>query len=213
MKKIIVSLCAVGLAVGSFAGEKYVFSSDAAKAQSGERQLPMQGVNLKTGKVVLGLPRLSDPEKAECGWYRVIPFEFPVGVTNKVFKKTGYTFSQDDGTATQVGETYDKPVVITVQKYSKLKIYEAAAKLNKWAALEAWMQETTIENVNLYQAWQMASYITDHNDLFTQAKTAAATAMGMTVAEVDELLKNCEDGTELINESGEVVTARGFLRR
>ena len=193
MKKLMLVAAAVAASViTTFGATQYIYSSDGVTAGSGARALPVQAVNLKTGKVVLGLQRLTDAERVECGWYRIVPFSGEVG-TNQYFVCTNYTFNAT-GTADQIGVIKDKPKMVT--KYSKLAIYQEVCKLGKWAALEKWMQDTTISNVNLYQAWTYAQYLTDANELFAAAKEAAGTAMGLTPAEVDELLAKCEDGKE-----------------
>ena len=80
----------------------FIFSGDGATVGSSPRELPTQGVSLATGQVVVGLHALGDAERAECGWYRVLPGEKPVAQSNEVWRVSGYAFSTN-GTAMVTG--------------------------------------------------------------------------------------------------------------
>lgn len=172
----------------------FMYSADGETKGSGERLLPSQAVNLKTGQVVLGLARLTDEERAACGWYRVIPYQGEVA-SNQYFSCTGYLFKVE-GTVEKIGVVKDRPKYKKITKYSKLRIYEASCAMGKWGELEQWMKDTTLQGVNIYQAWTFAQYLTDENELFSYAVDKAAEAMGLTPEQVKELLKGCEDGYE-----------------
>lgn len=214
MKKL-VTILAIALTVGlAFANDLFIFSADAVKAGSGRRLLPSQGVNQKTGEVVLGLAGQTDAVRATCGWYRVLPE--PAISTNETFRCTNYVFSVE-GTAQPIGEIKQKPRYKTVTLYSKLKLYVAACKLGIWENLEGYLKNTTTEEgVNLWQAWIQAQDFNDDYPMFLNALENVRAQLMLDEVTFNAILKESISGTYQVqvDENGNEVSdsARSFRR-
>ena len=96
------------------------------------------------------------------------------------------------------------PVPEPTKVYSKLKIYEHAATLGIWAALEAWMRATTTSGgVNAYEAFSAAQVIQSDYPQFDEAVAAVAEAVGKSEEEVREILEDClADDAEIAASDG-----------
>jgi len=189
--KSVVLFVSCACALVCAAAELFVYSSDRVTEGSGERECPAQGVNLATGAIVIGLNGKTDAERAACGWYRVVPYSGVVA-TNEMFSCTGHVF-RVEGTAERIGRVSEKPRRYT--RYSKLKAYTGLCLRGKWDAANAFMQNTTISNVNFKVAWDNAQYLSDDSSLFNVGVEAARQAIAMTPEEMAAFLKECEDGT------------------
>jgi len=195
MKKLLVAIT-IGVAALAYADDMYVYSRDGVTKGSGERMLPSQGVKLSgESNTPTFLYGVSDAEKAECGWYKVVPFTGNLE-SNQYFSCTGYVFNAQNGTATRIGKINTRKNRVRITKYSKLKVYTAACQLGKWEALNQWMTDTTIQGVNIKTAWDNATYLTDKYPLFTAVVQAGKAACNMTDEELATFLKSCEDGYE-----------------
>jgi hypothetical protein len=173
------AICVAGC-VAAF--DLFVFSADGVTAGSAERELPSQGYDRVTGRVVVGLHARTDLERAACGWWRVIPTERPEAQSNEVWGVGGYDFG--GGCATQKWScTWRK---VKPVKYSRLSIYAALAQLGKWETAETWMKEQ-----GLYTAFMLAQEISSDHPQFVAVKSQVAAVLGLTDAQVDAILKEC----------------------
>ena len=167
----------------SLAADRFVFSSDGVTAGSSERELPSQGYDRVTGRVVVGLHARTDEERAACGWWRVIPTDRPEAQSNEVWRVGGYAFG--GGCATQVWACAWRKV--TPRRFSKLKVVAALMQAGVWPQVKQW-----IEANGLYDLYLAAQDFAEDNEYFTQGKAQLQAALGWTDAQVETLLKECE---------------------
>ncbi len=178
MKKLFALLI---LAATALMADSFLFSQDGVKQGSGLRELPSQGVNLKTGAVVVGLHALTDEQRMECGWYRWE--NNPRPDTNHYWRCTNYIFTAT-GTARSVWTQYTpRPRAL---KYSKLSILEKLAEMGKWADVKA-----LLESEGYIDYWNACTYIAADNPRFLSMKPAIAAALGISEKQLDEILAGC----------------------
>ena len=184
MKRIFaLLLSACCLASSSAAADLFVFSADGVEVGSKPRELPSQGYNRTTGQVVVGLHARTDAERPACGWWRIVETPKPgIVFSNEYWAVTGYTFT--NSVAYQAwGRKWRavKPV-----KSSRLAIYMALKELGKWDAAEAFMRAN-----GLYEPFMFAQEISSDHPQFVAVKAQVAAALGLTIEQVDALLKEC----------------------
>ena len=173
---IIIAACAM---LG--AADQYMFSRDGVTKGSGLRELPSQGVDLKTGRVVVGLHALDDIGRMSCGWYRFEANARPD--TNTYWRVTNYVFSAT-GTVRAVWAPYTPPA--RALRYSKLAILERLAEMGKWADVKAAM-----ESSGYLDRWNACTYIAADNASFLAIKPAIAQVLGVSEKQLDEMLAEC----------------------
>lgn len=180
MKRIL-SIALIALAFAAATAEQFMFSRDGVKPGSSLRELPSQGVDLQTGRVIVGLHALDDMERMACGWYR---YEAnPKPDTNHYWRVTNYVFSAT-GTVSAVWSEYTpkaRPL-----RYSKLDILEKLAEMGKWAQVKAAMEAS-----GYMDRWNACTYIAADNERFLAIKPAIAQILGVTEKQLDEMLKEC----------------------
>ena len=69
MKRIL-SIALIALSFVAATADQFMFSRDGVKPGSSLRELPSQGIDLQTGRVIVGLHALDDIGRMACGWYR-----------------------------------------------------------------------------------------------------------------------------------------------
>ena len=177
MKKFAITL----FALESFAAvaDSYVFSKDGLHAGSSPRALPVQAVDLATGKVIVGLHSRDDLTIAGCGWYKLVQGEKPQTYSNEYAVVTGYTF--DTTTCSPAYEIRWRPV--TPRTFSKLELITVLKSLDKWDAAKAFIQASGYED-----EWLAAQDLAEDNELFTAAVDAAVTQGVVTREEVTQIL-------------------------
>jgi len=182
--KAIVSVCLIAAALAAH-GDKFVFSADGrAVAASATRRCPAQAVRLSDKKLVVGLPVLSDIERAACGYYRCVTNTPPVAYSNEIYTISAYT-PQADGTALSAYKKgYLRPVV---KRYSKYAISRALISRGVYTAFKQ-----AVEAAGYWDLWLVANNLSSDDDIFGAFKAQIGAACGMTAAEVDTLLEDCE---------------------
>lgn len=189
MKRIAALALSAALAANAANAFQAVFSADGATAGSSARECPSQGVDLATGKVVVGLHALSDARRAACGWYRLVPSPRPAATNGVHYVATGFSFSAD-GTCSPVWTA--RPVPARPARYSKLLIVRALKAMpdagggTKWDALKAKMDE-----MGILDEWSVCTWIAGDDPALVAAKPALAAFLGMTEAALDALLGKC----------------------
>ena len=179
MKKLM--MIAFALAAAVLTADQYMFSRDGAKPGSGLRELPSQGVELATGRVVVGLHALDDMRRMACGWYRYEANAKPD--TNHYWRVTNYVFSAT-GTVRAVWAEY-KPKAKQL-RYSKLDILEKLADMGKWSDVKAAMEAS-----GYMDRWNACPYIAADNERFLAIKPAIARILGVTEKQLDDMLQEC----------------------
>lgn len=192
MKKTIFTLAfAAAALLPSFPADRFIFSRDAATAGSSPSALPTQGVNLASGRVVVGLHALSDAERADCGWYRIADTTRPVAQSNEVWRVSGYTFNAPTNglcTATWTCSWRQLPA----KRYSKLDIITTLKSVNCGDGANAWARvKAAIESADLMDEWNAATYLAEDNPLFVAVKAQAAAITGLSEAQIAALLDKC----------------------
>lgn len=178
MKKLIAVLALV-FSAAVMAADSYVFSKDGLHAGSSPRALPVQAVDLATGKVIVGLHSRDDVTIAGCGWYKLVPGTPPQTYSNEYSKVVGYTFSTT--TCTPAYEIHWMPVV--PRTFSKLDLITVLKQMGKWDATKALIQESGYED-----EWLAAQDLAEDNAFFTAAVDAAIARGIVTRAEVNQIL-------------------------
>lgn len=161
----------------------YIFSADGLKPASGERSCPMQGVDLQTGEIVIGLPAQDGPTRARCGWYEL-------GERPDNFVVTNYVFDASTGMATRQG--YIRPPRKRTVNYSKLKIYGALSSIGKWDAFEEWLKSEELAGMNAWTAFSLAQELSADDERFDHYCQRACEALGITEEQKTALLEACE---------------------
>lgn len=168
----------------------YVFSKDGFHAGSSPRELPVQAVDLATGKVVVGLHARDDATIAACGWYKLIEVEKPQTYSNEYAAATGYRFS-----GTSCHQTYTiKWRPRTPRTFSKLELITVLKNLGKWDAAKAFIQASGFED-----EWLAAQELAEDNEFFTLAVEAAIASELVTREEVSRILDQLSDGTSSLS--------------
>ena len=183
MKKNMFLLLSACCLASSFAADLFVFSADGVEVGSKPRELPAQGYNRATHQVVVGLHARSDAERAACGWWRIVATQKPgIVFSNEYWAVTGYTFTNSVAYQTW-GRKWRRVVPV---KYSRLSIYMALKEIGKWDAAEAFMRAN-----GLYEPFMFAQEISSDHPQFVAVKSQVAEALGLTMEQVDALLKEC----------------------
>lgn len=166
------------------AQDKYIFSADGVVVGSKPRELPSQGYDRVTGRVVVGLHMRTDAERAACGWWRIVSTPKPgIVVSNEYWAVTGYTFT--NSVAYQAwGRKWRK---VVPRRFSKMLIVAALTREGAWPQVKAW-----IEAQGLTDLYLAAQDFAEDNAYFTQGKAAIQAALGWTDAQVEALLKEAE---------------------
>jgi hypothetical protein len=178
MKKFIAVFSLV-FSTAVMAVDSYVFSKDGLHAGSSPRALPVQAVDLATGKVIVGLHSRDDVTIAGCGWYKLVPGTPPQTYSNEYAKVVGYTFSAT--TCTPAYEIYWHPVV--PRTFSKLDLITVLKQMGKWDAAKAFIQASGYED-----EWIAAQDLVEDNAFFTAAVDAVVAQGIVTRAEVNQIL-------------------------
>lgn len=121
------------LAFAASAADLFVFSSDGAKVETKPRDLPSAAIRLTDGAAVFGLHALTDAQRGECGWYRVLATPTR---TNEVMTVTNYVLRA--GTATPIGEW--KPKRRTGWDLDRDKVKRILTDAGYGAMFENWNQ-------------------------------------------------------------------------
>lgn len=178
MKRLI-AVFALAFSAVVTAADSYVFSKDGFHAGSSPRALPVQAVDLATGKVIVGLHSRDDATIARCGWYKLVPGTPPQTYSNEYAKVAGYTFSTT--TCTPAYEIHWHPVV--PRTFSKLDLITVLKQMGKWDAAKAFIQASGYED-----EWIAAQDLVEDNAFFTAAVDAVIAQGIVTRAEVNQIL-------------------------
>lgn len=189
MKRLIgVAVLACSIMVSE--GFQVVFSKDGKTVGSSARECPTQGVDIGSGKVVVGLHAVTDLRRAACGWYRLIPTEVPTATNGVRYVVGGYEFLED-GTCKAVyrGVTV-KPKSV---RYSKLAIIRKLKAIpsedgsgTKWDELKAKLTE-----MGLLDEFISCSWIAGDDETFVAAKPKLAAFLGMEESDLESMLSEC----------------------
>lgn len=109
------------------------------------------------------------------------------GVTNLVttYRQSGVEWSVTNAVKNFTG-------VLAVKRYSRLRVYVACVRLGLWDKLESWLKTQTVDGVNAYTAFMLATELTADNELFIPMLNAAAAALGVDNATIQAVLSASE---------------------
>lgn len=177
-------LCALllFLATSLYAVDAYVWCGTNTIATSSARPLPVQGVSLTTGKVVVGLPQRSRVEVADCGWYKIKSADKPVAYSNEVYRLAGYRREGLD--AVPFYSRSFKPVVPV--EYSRRLLYREFVTLGAWDKVRDWMQSQGV-----WEDFLFATTLESDDALMVGAIKAIPGVIGITEAQLKEILSRC----------------------
>ncbi len=166
------------------AEDRYVFTTNQAfVARGGERACPTQAVRLTDRKLIIGLPVLSDAERAACGYYRCLTNPPPVAVSNESYKLIGYQ-PLPSGCAERVYTPYvPRPRVKT---YSKYLITRALMAREKYALFKE-----VVTAAGYWDLWLAAENLTSDDQQFAEIRGQIGSALDLTSAEIDAILEEC----------------------
>ena len=179
MERNFIAVFALVFSTAAMAVDSYVFSKDGLHAGSSPRSLPVQAVDLATGKVIVGLHSRDDATIAGCGWYKLVPGTPPQTFSNEYAKVVGYTFSTT--TCTPAYEIYWRPVV--PRTFSKLDLITVLKQMGKWDAAKSFIQASGYED-----EWIAAQDLVEDNAFFTAAVDAVVAQGIVTRDEVNQIL-------------------------
>lgn len=164
------------------AADMYVFCGTNNATSGSPRPLPVQGVSLTSGKVLVGLPARSRVEIADCGWFRVSDIPRPVSVSNELYRLVGYR--RDGLDAVPVFAAYipkARPV-----EYSRRLLYREFMRLGVWDKVQSWMQAQGV-----WEDFLFATTLESDDALMVGAIKALPSVAGITDAELKEVLSRC----------------------
>lgn len=165
-----------------------IYSHDGITSGSTIRECPSQGVSRSTGNVIVGLHALTDLQRMDCGWYRVVQTANPD--TNHIWIATNYTFTAE-GTASPIW--VERKQKIRAAKYSKyaiivrLESVEAEGGSNKWDVVKG-----VLEQSKLMDKWNSCTYISADDVNFIAIKSHIQATLGLTEKELAAWLENCK---------------------
>ena len=164
----------------------WVYSRDGTNATlSARATLPVQGVSLSTGEVVVGLPNLGPAAWVDCGYWPTRLTPKPVPVSNEVYQVGGWILDRAVPEATPIW-TPRVPPVRPKGDYSKRKVYLALKQLGAWDAAKAWMQSS-----GCWEDWEYATTLEERDPLIQAAVPALSSALGLPEARIWEILDQC----------------------
>lgn len=164
------------------AADMYVFCGTNSAAVGSPRPLPVQGVSLTSGKVLVGLPARSRVEIADCGWFRALDVARPASVSNELYRLVGYR--RDGLDAVPVFAAYipkARPV-----EYSRRLLYREFMRLGVWDKVQAWMQSQGV-----WEDFLFATTLESDDALMVGAIKALPAVIGITDAQLREVLSRC----------------------
>lgn len=184
MRNSIIAICLLFAAMSGRA-DSYVFTTNQAfVARGGERACPTQAVRLQDRKLIIGLPVLSDAERAACGYYRCLTNPPPVAVSNESYKVIGYQ-PLPSGCAERVYEPYfPRPRVKT---YSKYLITRALMAREKYALFKE-----VVTAAGYWDLWLAAENLTSDDQQFAEIRGQIGSALKLSDAEIDAILEECQ---------------------
>lgn len=163
-------------------GANYVYCGTNSTAIGSPRPLPIQGVSLTTGKVVVGLPYRSRIEIADCGWYEVAPIVKPTAYSNEVYRISGW--KREDLQAIAVFSKSFK--AIKPVEYSKRLLYRELDALGVWESVKAYL-----EAQGLWEDFILATTLESDDPLLQKALEALPSAAGLDKNTLAEILSKC----------------------
>lgn len=167
------------------ADDSYVFTTNRAfVAKGGERACPTQAVRLTDRKLVIGLPVLTDAERAECGYYRCLTNPPPAAVSNEFYRVIGYQ-PLSSGCAERVYTPYvPRPRVKT---YSKYLITRALMGRGKYTIFKE-----VVTSAGYWDLWLAAENLTSDDQQFAEIRGQIGSALELSDAEIDAILEECQ---------------------
>ena len=166
------------------ADDSYIFTTNLSFVAKGrERACPTQAVRIADRKLVIGLPVLTDAERAECGYYRCLTNPPPVAVSNESYRVIGYQ-PLSSGCAERVYAPYvPRPRVRT---YSKYLITRALMARDKYALFKE-----VVTSAGYWDVWLAAENLTSDDPQFAEIRGQIGSALELSDAEIDAILEEC----------------------
>lgn len=167
------------------AEDRYIFATNLMfVARGSERACPVQAVRLTDRKLVIGLPVLTDAERAACGYYRCLTNPPPVAVSNESYRLVGY-MTLSSGCAERVYMPYTpRPRVKT---YSKYLITRALMARGKYALFKE-----VVTAAGYWDLWLAAENLTSDDQQFAEIRGQIGSALELSDAEIDAILEECQ---------------------
>lgn len=81
--------------------------------------------------------------------------------------------------------------VVASKKYSRLSLYAALVNLGKWDAFETWLKGKTMDGLNAYTSFMLATELSDNHPMFNSLLEEAKTVLGVDDATVEAILAQC----------------------
>lgn len=164
-----IALCA--LLCGVMAADKFIFSADGVTVGSSPRELPAQGFDRQTGRVVVGLHARTDAERAACGWWRIVQTPKPgIVFSNEYWKVSGYVFTNYLAHVTW-GKAWRK---VAVRTWTPLSIKRACG--DKWPTVKS-----ALQGAEIYEDFIMAQELREDDPAFQRGYAWACDTYGTNV--------------------------------
>lgn len=162
--------------------QSFVFFGTNTTAQMSARPLPVQGVSLTTGKVVVGLPARSRIEIADCGWYEVAPIVKPTAYSNEVYRISGW--KREGLQAVAVFKRSYKPAKPI--EYSKRLLYRELVAIGAWEGVKAYLEAN-----GMWEDFILATTLESTDPLLMKALEALPASAGIEARTLAEILEKC----------------------
>ena len=165
-------------------GLETVFSRDGRAVLAGPRELPVQGVRLSDGAVLVGLPARGTNDWVACGYWPVLRTPAPAPVSNEVYRTAGWTLDPARLVASPVWRPYvPRPPRV---EYSKRLLYRALLARGVWPRVRALLEES-----GAWEDWTYATTLEAGDPLMQSSVEAVRELLGHTAAQMAEMLRQC----------------------
>lgn len=168
------------------ATRQFVFSKDGTNVIGRVRYLPPQWRKVRSGEIVRDLRSQPLDVILSCGFY-------PAVADLRKIREDGLTidgWSIGNNAAYPITSRHVEPVVT---RYSKYRLCIEIASIGKWDQFDAWLKSNKIGGLPLEAAFNGCTYMQSDDVIFNAVRNMASEALGISKAEIDEILGRCVD--------------------
>lgn len=81
--------------------------------------------------------------------------------------------------------------IVASKKYSRLSLYAVLVRLGKWDAFETWLKGKTVDGLNAYTSFMLATELSDNHPMFNSLLEEAKSVLNVDDATVEAILAQC----------------------
>lgn len=184
MMRAVVFAAALVAAVVANADDAWVWCSSGTNTTSQPRPIPVQGVDLTTGQIVVGLNARDHVTQSRCGWWWVRPATPPTPVSNETYRVSGYALVVAAGEADTLWQAV--PPKRKNRDISKRKLRDYLAARQMWEPLKAAMVER-----GWWETFELATTLEEQDELTQQGIALIKLGAGWTDEQIEEMIASC----------------------